>query len=84
MALLASHDPLLESAGAGGGVGADQWQPLSSVMSRGYKCPRWARRSSEQSQRSQPGRLGWRDRCQEDQQNSLFWEALSSLSRWIF
>lgn len=38
-------------------------------MSQRYKSPHQARSSSEQSQRSQPGRLGWRDCCQEEKQN---------------
>lgn len=76
---------------AGGGEG-DQWQLLSSVMSQGHKCPHRARRSSEQSQRSQPGRLGWRDCCQEEDKTTrrrrpvvLFaGEGPSSFSVWIF
>lgn len=38
-------------------------------MSQRYKSPHQARSSSEQSQPSQPGRLGWRDCCQEEKQN---------------
>lgn len=51
------------------GLGAAQWQLRSAVMSQRYKSPHQARSSSEQSQRSQPGRLGWRDCCQEEKQN---------------
>lgn len=38
-------------------------------MSQRYKAPRRAAGSSEQSQRSRPGRLGWRDCCQFEKQN---------------
>ncbi|RVE57825.1 hypothetical protein OJAV_G00203040 [Oryzias javanicus] len=47
-------------------------------MSQPYKDPRRLAGCSEQSQRSRPGRLGWRDFCQWEKQNytapaSLLW-----------
>ncbi|KAG7233597.1 hypothetical protein INR49_006723 [Caranx melampygus] len=52
--------------GVGGGECAGQWRGPCSVMSQRYKAPHCPAACSEQSQRSRPGRLGWRDCCQEE------------------
>uniref|UniRef100_A0AAV2K2F2 Ig-like domain-containing protein n=1 Tax=Knipowitschia caucasica TaxID=637954 RepID=A0AAV2K2F2_KNICA len=43
------------------------WVPLLAMTSQAYKTPHGSRAASEQS--SRPGRLGWRDCCQEEKQN---------------